>query len=696
MPDIQGPTHNSASTERLLRELDSQHEKAGDDATVRLEARNTSNGRSVRLILDPKHKSAWQKLTGYFRNLIGLDALQKGRAAEYFSKIEQDHEVVEVPAFTRTSLADRKVDITDAGEEIVHKKSGGDLKVLTYTEVKAILDRDLAQFELAAEPVFGAADIRNNIARYLKAGSYGEQRLKDDLGKLSRVEQQKLSSLLEENSGDVNAIVRDARLYEALGQTGQVLVKEHLLAITEKYSEALSSLIKQSDHALAKDSFLSVATLKAWGQDKAKREAANNSVQSGSDLIALKQKINQSLTARKASDVQKQAASEGVEYLAAAHISAAVLSENTNQEPIYINADDVRHVPKANKQVPLPERNFQSDLSSFSSVPALTALKEQLLVGGIDANSSHIRQIDQRQVELLSQTLTEAYASIPDGLKANLENFLSDTAEHQKYTALGENNPSIEIYSADDDRFKAVSRYADIALPVKTAVTDDTGNPVYHASKVKTDRCNFIACQAPGKPGKVDSFWDMVAENESPLTVCLTNATDLQKKKTTDYVPAEGTSKTYEGRGSPVTVAHKSSVTLLEGKFEIQQLEINGKPHTRIHYHGWEDQTPSNPADVMMLAVLQETFNPGKDKPTVMHCSAGVGRTGACMAVTEGFRAAAKGETVKTTPLIHSLREQRGHATVQTAGQLENVEVCLHYMNSDAGQALLKTVNASH
>lgn len=154
-----------------------------------------------------------------------------------------------------------------------------------------------------------------------------------------------------------------------------------------------------------------------------------------------------------------------------------------------------------------------------------------------------------------------------------------------------------------------------------------------------TDRA-YIATQGPLMHTRSD-FWRMVWENNSTIVVMLGKEKENDRVKVDRYWPDEG---------EPPLLLHNIQVTLKDKVYDadlsiaVRRLELSYHPtepdkpiqsRQVIHYQyeGWPDHgVPSSAAPIRQLVriIEQERANNAIQQPSpmVVHCSAGVGRTG--------------------------------------------------------------------
>ena len=204
----------------------------------------------------------------------------------------------------------------------------------------------------------------------------------------------------------------------------------------------------------------------------------------------------------------------------------------------------------------------------------------------------------------------------------------------------------------------------------RDSVVKTGGKAIYHANHVNMPQGSYIAAQGPLQTNQ-DNYWAMLAGQKTPVSIDLTNHEDKSKpKRTIDYTPLPEKSTTYE---NGITVDNLGETTILDGKFTVQQLKINGQPHTRIQYNKFDDRTPGTPADMVALSMLARSISSNPAIPIAVHCSAGIGRTGTLISVMDQVDHQLAGKSHDPVAAIDTFRQARGSKGVQTPGQLDTI-----------------------
>ncbi|XP_006892178.1 PREDICTED: receptor-type tyrosine-protein phosphatase C [Elephantulus edwardii] len=212
------------------------------------------------------------------------------------------------------------------------------------------------------------------------------------------------------------------------------------------------------------------------------------------------------------------------------------------------------------------------------------------------------------------------------------------------------------------------NRYVDI-LPYDynrvelSEINGDPGSNYINASYIdgfKEPR-KYIAAQGP-RDETVDDFWRMIWEQKATVIVMVTRCEEGNRNKCAEYWPSmEQGTKTYgdvivkisEHKRCPDYIIQKLNITNKKDK-------ATGREVTHIQFTSWPDH--GVPEDSHLLLKLRRRVNAFSNffsGPIVVHCSAGVGRTGTYIgidAMLEGLEAENK---VDVYGYVVKLRRQR-------------------------------------
>jgi protein tyrosine phosphatase len=184
----------------------------------------------------------------------------------------------------------------------------------------------------------------------------------------------------------------------------------------------------------------------------------------------------------------------------------------------------------------------------------------------------------------------------------------------------------------------------------------------------------FIATQGP-LGSTVGDFWQMAVQQKCPVIVMLTRLMDDIQGGCAHYYPTTSNQSQVFGH---LQVTTKSSNYLRDGRtirriLEVQNMKnSDAAPHTFIHleFRDWPDfGVPSSTAPLreMMRSLYCVPANAG---PQIVHCSAGIGRTGTFCTIDHSLRRILAGDVTALDigQTIIQFRAQRS-GMVQTKEQ---------------------------
>ncbi|KAI5620882.1 receptor-type tyrosine-protein phosphatase H [Silurus asotus] len=188
----------------------------------------------------------------------------------------------------------------------------------------------------------------------------------------------------------------------------------------------------------------------------------------------------------------------------------------------------------------------------------------------------------------------------------------------------------------------------------------------------------YIAAQGP-LPSTVSDFWRMVWEQKSSAIVMLTNCTEGGKIKCEQYWPKDNMPCLYGNLLVSIQSEQKESCWT-QREFIIRNESASKEcAVTHFHFTAWPDHgVPIGTADLLKFRwlVRQHIETYPFSGPTVVHCSAGVGRTGTLIALDVLLQQMDKEEMVNIADCVHSMRLSRP-LMVQTESQYVFLHQCI-------------------
>ncbi|XP_072129649.1 protein tyrosine phosphatase receptor type Fa isoform X3 [Mobula birostris] len=221
---------------------------------------------------------------------------------------------------------------------------------------------------------------------------------------------------------------------------------------------------------------------------------------------------------------------------------------------------------------------------------------------------------------------------------------------------------------------KPKNRYANViaydhSRVILTSVDGVPGSDYINANYIDGYRKQnaYIATQGP-LPETLSDFWRMVWEQRTVTIVMMTRLEEKSRVKCDQYWPCRGT-ETY----GMIQVTLLDIVELATYSVRTFALYKNGSSEKRevrqFQFMAWPDHgVPEYPTPILAFLRRVKACNPPDAGPMVVHCSAGVGRTG-CFVVIDAMLERIKHEkTVDIYGHVTCMRAQRNYM-VQTEDQ---------------------------
>lgn len=241
-------------------------------------------------------------------------------------------------------------------------------------------------------------------------------------------------------------------------------------------------------------------------------------------------------------------------------------------------------------------------------------------------------------------------------------------------------------------RNKKFNRYMDIIPNPASAVhlaeiPDDPTSTYINANFVRN--CDdepraYIAAQGP-LPATVPHFWRMVWENRVSFIVMVTGLIETGSVKCERYWPAGDSAPMVFGGFTVSNTGFKPFPGYVHSTLKV----VCGKEARIVNhfwYTAWPDHgVPRTPSgliytdDVIELLKHVASLRKKDPGPLLVHCSAGIGRTGTFIAIDHAMRNLQHSASARPLAIIASIRRDRC-ALVQHTNQYEFMhEACLRF-----------------
>ncbi|XP_034310566.2 receptor-type tyrosine-protein phosphatase epsilon isoform X1 [Magallana gigas] len=238
------------------------------------------------------------------------------------------------------------------------------------------------------------------------------------------------------------------------------------------------------------------------------------------------------------------------------------------------------------------------------------------------------------------------------------------------------------------NRFKTTFPYDHSRVILKEGWTD-ADNDYINANFIRdfNGKTVYIAAQGP-RTNTLADFWRMIWQENVRCIVMLTNLIENGKNKCTQYWP-ENDSPFEVGPCKMQLLEETTYAFYTLRKFTVLNTKTSGKRTiTQFHYTAWPDHgTPEEIGLVQFHRAVTRKYQQGK--LMLVHCSAGVGRTGTFIGLDSLLKQGRETRRINVFEFVKQMREDR-MTMVQTPDQYIFLHKALLYVFEYKNTAVLQ------
>ncbi|CAM9692481.1 unnamed protein product [Lampetra planeri] len=254
-----------------------------------------------------------------------------------------------------------------------------------------------------------------------------------------------------------------------------------------------------------------------------------------------------------------------------------------------------------------------------------------------------------------------------------LERDLEASIAVEQFEDLYRKKPGMSMSCARLPQNAGKNRYRDISPYDDTRVLlcgeDDYIN-ANHINMELADRVNrYIACQGP-LPATSADFWQMVWEQGSTMIVMLTTITERGRVKCHQYWPNPPGTETH-GDFVVTCVKEDCNLACVFREFTLTKKEKEEERLvSHLQYVAWPDHgVPDDPHQFLQFVKsVREKRTAQPPQPVIVHCSAGIGRTGVLVTMETAQCLMECYKPVYPLDIVKTMRDQRA-MMIQTSCQ---------------------------
>nr|XP_034322492.1 receptor-type tyrosine-protein phosphatase kappa-like [Crassostrea gigas] len=224
------------------------------------------------------------------------------------------------------------------------------------------------------------------------------------------------------------------------------------------------------------------------------------------------------------------------------------------------------------------------------------------------------------------------------------------------------------------NRFKTTFPYDHSRVQLKKKQSDYVN--ANYIDGLKEDNV-YIATQGP-KQNTVADFWCMVWQEHIEQIIMLTNVMEGNTAKCFQYWPALETSMDCDNFTLITTDERHYAYYVIRKLKMIHKKDNKCRTVNQYHYTSWPDHGIPEPLCLLLFNNhVTRTKNATKKIPVLVHCSAGIGRTGTYIAIDALYEECKQKKRINIAEYVEKMREKRMNM-VQTYEQYKAIFLTFH------------------
>ncbi|XP_062572066.1 receptor-type tyrosine-protein phosphatase kappa-like [Saccostrea cucullata] len=208
------------------------------------------------------------------------------------------------------------------------------------------------------------------------------------------------------------------------------------------------------------------------------------------------------------------------------------------------------------------------------------------------------------------------------------------------------------------NRFKTTFPYnhSRVVLQIDDEFSSDYINANYVENMEGTRA--YIASQGPKEKILIDQ-WRMIWQEKVDYIVMLTNLIEGRKVKCHQYWPDEN-DKLEIGSFTIHLIEEKKYAYFIKRTMSLEKRDVTkSRTVVQFHYTRWPDHGTPNPLNLTIFHEHFKHYSFNSNNPVLVHCSAGVGRTGTFIALDALDKYGRKTGKVNVIEFVRAMRKNR-------------------------------------